>query len=100
MQVLLNLTEFGIDPAESVSASRFSTDHCVGSFNQPEPKLGSLGINQEVGAAVIEELEARGHQVKKLSNSIAQPIVIRIDPQTGALEAAGDPRAGRHAAAF
>ena len=91
---------FGLDPAEAVSNSRFSTDHCVGSFNQPAPKLGSLGINEAVGAAAIEELEARGHQVKKLTNAIAHPIVIRIDPQTGTMEAAGDPRAGRHAAAL
>jgi gamma-glutamyltranspeptidase/glutathione hydrolase len=100
LQVLLNLTEFKFEPGHAVSADRFSTEHCVGSFSQPAPKLGNLAVNDGIGAAVIEDLEARGHQVKKLAKAIAQPVVICIDPESGSMEAAGDPRAGRHAAAM
>lgn len=100
LQVLLNHIEFGLDPAEAVTADRFSTAHHVGSFSQTPPQLGSLSINDRVGASVLSELESRGHKVRKVGGAIAQPIAISIDPRTGRLHAAGDQRAGRHAAAY
>ena len=40
LQLLLNQIDFGIKPAESVTAPRFLTDHFLGSFRQKPPRAG------------------------------------------------------------
>jgi gamma-glutamyltranspeptidase/glutathione hydrolase len=100
LQLLLDLIDFDLAPAESVSAPRFSTSHFIGSFRQAKPRLGSLSINPGVGAATIEILRARGHVVELAKPPIAAPSALRLNAATGLIEAAGDPKAGRHAAAF
>ena len=42
LQILLDVIDFGLSPAEAVTAPRFITDHFIGSFNQPPAKLASL----------------------------------------------------------
>ena len=100
LQVLLNYIEFGCDPTKAVTAARFSTAHHIGSFNQPPPQLGSLSVNPGISDNVMSELASRGHDINKVNGAIAMPIAISINPQTGQFHAAGDPRAGRHAAAY
>ena len=97
LQVLLNLIDFNQSAAEAVSGPRFSTDHLLGSFGQKAPELGSLNVNKEVGEEVIAELKAKGHDVRLVPRPVAAPIALTIDRATGRIEAAGDPRAGRHA---
>ena len=58
LQLLLDLIDFGLTPAEAVTAPRFLTEHFLGSFRQTPPKLGSLEINPEVGEDVLAELRA------------------------------------------
>jgi len=99
LQLLLGYIEFGLSPAEAVTAPRFATSHLVGSFNQPPPQPGSLSIYQSVGNHTIEALEARGHRVKIAKPPLAHPVMLTINQQTGWKEAAGDPKAGRHARA-
>ena len=53
LQLLLDLIDFGMLPADAVTAPRFLTPHFLGSFLQAPPKLGSLDINPEVGDAVV-----------------------------------------------
>ncbi|MEK6248265.1 MAG: gamma-glutamyltransferase [Planctomycetales bacterium] len=100
LQVLLNQIEFSMDSNQAITASRFGTYHLVGSFNQPPPQLGSLTIYGPGQESTITELKTRGHKVRKRSGAYAQPITIVIDSETGMKYAAGDPRAGRHAAAY
>ncbi len=50
LQLLLNHFDFGLDPAASVVAPRFMTDHLIGSFRQTPPALGKLRINPEIGS--------------------------------------------------
>jgi hypothetical protein len=45
-------------------------------------------------------LEARGHKVTVSRGPLWAPVMLRIDPKTGQKEAAGEPRAGRHAGAY
>ena len=99
LQALLNQIDFGLTAAESMKAVRFGTNHFLGSFRQTPPKLGSLLIHAEADEATIAALERLGHQVEKSKGPLWSPSVIRID-STGRFEAAGDERAGRHAAAF
>jgi gamma-glutamyltranspeptidase/glutathione hydrolase len=100
LQLLLNLIDFGLDPAQAVTAPRFVTNHLLGSFRQTAPRLGSLDINAGVGEATIEALKARGHRVQVARPPIWIPSVLTLDPRSGRIDAAGDPQAGRHAAAY
>eukprot|EP01045_Picozoa_sp_COSAG04_P045874 COSAG04_NODE_16316_length_503_cov_0.888614_1_plen_83_part_00 len=53
-------------------------------------------------AAQADGLAALGHlvTVPEAPINIANPVMLCVDPKTGEMEAAGDPLAGRHAAAL
>jgi gamma-glutamyltranspeptidase/glutathione hydrolase len=104
LNLLLNFIEFGMLPEKAVTAPRFATHHHQDSFD-PNPnrqetfkKVVSLDINDTVGEDVREELAGRGHNVEAKSGTIATPVMLYIDPENGEFHAAGDPKAGRHAA--
>lgn len=106
LNVLLNHIEFGMMPVDAVRAPRFSTTHQQGSFD-PNPNrqaafgtLGGLRVQEDVPAAVREELSDRGHKLTSVKGPIAYPVMLHIDPDTGLMHAAGDPTAKRHAAAI
>ena len=99
LQLLLNHIDFGLEPAASVVAPRFMSDHFINSFRQTPPALGRLRINPEIGSEILEALKTRGHILSVNTGALsAAPCVISLDPATGKLTAAGDPRAGRHCA--
>lgn len=104
LTLLLNHIEFGISPAEAVTAPRFATDHHEDSFdpnrNRAETfkQAGSLTISDQIDLAVRDELTGRGHQIAVKDRPIAVPVMLHIDPESGLYSAAGDPAAGRHAA--
>ncbi|MHC4674149.1 MAG: gamma-glutamyltransferase family protein [Planctomycetota bacterium] len=100
LQILVNYIDFGLRPAELVTVPRFDTNHLVGSFRQPAPKLGSLRIYSDFGPTTIEELKSRGHRVKIARPPLHHPSVLSINPQSQIIQTAGDPKANRHAAAF
>lgn len=106
LNVLLNHIEFGLPPAEAVTAPRFYTSHHQDSFD-PNPDraaaflgAGTLRVNEQIDAGVREELARRGHKLSTTPGPIAHPVMIFIDPKSGTIHAAGDPKAGRHAAAI
>jgi len=106
LNCLLNHIEFGMMPADAVTAARFSTDHRQNSFN-PDPNrpatlgpLASLTVSDTLDQGVRDELAKRGHKVEATSAPIAYPVMIYLDPKTGICYAAGDPAARRHAAAL
>ena len=82
-----------------MKAVRFGTKHHLGSFRQTPPVLGSLLINAEADEGTVTALERLGHKIERSKGPLWAPSVIRID-DAGHFEAAGDERAGRHAAAF
>jgi gamma-glutamyltranspeptidase/glutathione hydrolase len=91
-------------PKDSVRAPRFSTGHHEGSFN-PNPnrretlgKLGGLAVEDRISEDVVAELKTRGHKVRTFSGANSHPVMLYVDPETGMMYAAGDPRVGRHAA--
>jgi gamma-glutamyltranspeptidase/glutathione hydrolase len=100
LQLILNVIDFGMTPTEAVTAPRFGTRHYVGSFRQTPPALGSLSLPSEVGEATIQDLRSRGHRVSIQSGPVGAPCVLSLDPQSGLIRAAGDPKAGRHASAY
>ena len=100
LQLLLDVIDFGLSPPQAVTAPRFGTNHHLGSFRQAPPVLGSLLIYPEVGEKTIQDLEARGHKVTQRRPPLWAPTLLSIDPTSGIIHAAGDPKARRHAAAF
>ena len=106
LSLLLNSIEFGLTPDAAVTAPRFATDHHQDSFD-PNPdreqtfkKAGSLTISDRVDPGVRDDLASRGHQVEAKAGPIATPVMLHVDRESGMLRAAGDPAAGRHAAAL
>ena len=101
LQLVVNHIDFGLEPAKSVTAPRFMTDHFINSFGQKPPVLGQLRINPDIGQETLDALKSRGHKPKTSPGVLsAAPCVIALDLATGQLRAAGDPRAGRHAMAY
>jgi gamma-glutamyltranspeptidase/glutathione hydrolase len=101
LQLLLDAIDFDLEPAVSVVAPRFMSDHFIGSFGQKPPALGQLRINPEVGPEMLDALVRMGHRlVVKPGPLSAAPCVISFDRKTGVFRAAGDPRAVRHALAY
>jgi len=49
---------------------------------------------------LAKELTARGHKVTLSKGAMTAPVMLRLDPATGQKEAAGDPKARRHAGAY
>jgi len=100
LQMLLARLIFGKTASESVTLPRYSSDHFIGSFAQTAPKLGSLTIQAGIAEPVSADLARRGHLVERTEGIIGAPSVLVLDPVSGQIEAAGDPKAGRHAAAY
>ena len=71
LQLLLNHFEFGLEPAASVVAPRFMTDHLINSFRQTPPALGKLRINPEIGTETLDALKARGHVLRVSTGPLA-----------------------------
>ena len=100
LQLLLDWIEFGLEPADAVTAPRFITNHLVGSFNQTPPQLGSLLVEKSLGQETIDALSARGHRIQVAKPPFGNPVMLVLDPVTGHMQAAGDPKAARHARAY
>ncbi|HEY2786067.1 MAG TPA: gamma-glutamyltransferase [Fimbriiglobus sp.] len=99
LQLLTNMIDFGMAPAEAVTAPQFGTNHFLGSFRQTAPELGNLHLNPRIPAATADALKALGHHVV-MKRPGQNPVAIRIDAQTGVISAAGDPGSRRHALAY
>ncbi len=106
LNCLLNHLEFGMMPDDAVTALRFSTDHHEDSFD-PNPDrratlgtLANLTVDERLDERVRNDLAKRGHKIKTTTGPIAHPVMIYVDPDTGMIHAAGDPKARRHAAAL
>jgi gamma-glutamyltranspeptidase/glutathione hydrolase len=99
LQLLLSHVEFGLAPADAVTAPRFITEHHVGSFNQTLPQLASLLVYESFGKDTIDALAARGHRVLVKKPPFGHPTMLTIGPDAKK-QAAGDPKAGRHARAY
>ena len=106
LNMILNHVEFGMLPEQAVTVPRFNTFHHQDSFD-PNPDRaatvtgpGRMRVNKAVSDDVLRELEKRGHKVSTTGGAIAYPVMIYIDHENKMIHAAGDPKAGRHAAAI
>jgi gamma-glutamyltranspeptidase/glutathione hydrolase len=109
LNCFLNFVEFGMMPKDAVTTPRFYTGLYEDSFNPDPDRTKTFGyhssmnlgltLNEGIGESVRAELAVRGHVIEINKGSIANPVMIYLDTKTGMMYAAGDPRAGRHAAA-
>lgn len=106
LNLLLNHIDFGMLPEQAVTAARFNTFHHQNSFD-PNPDraaafkgAGKMRVNESIPETVRQTLSKRGHKVETSKGPIANPVMLYIDHESGRVHVAGDPRAGRHAAAL
>jgi gamma-glutamyltranspeptidase/glutathione hydrolase len=94
VQVLLNLTAFGMDAQAAVEAPRVFSRSFVDSFEPHEEDPGRLCVEEGIEPAVAEELQERGHAVTVMPfHSWRAGAVCLIDRRPdGRLFAGADPR--------
>jgi len=100
IQYFVAVVDFGLHPKDVASGPRFGTYQFMNSFGQAPPKMGSVVVSADIGDAVINALRDRGAKVTTRATPWASPAMIRIDPQTGLIEAAGEGRSRRAAGAY
>jgi gamma-glutamyltranspeptidase/glutathione hydrolase len=98
LNVLLNLIVFNMPLQAAVEMPRINSLHPHSSFDDHESLPGVLEIESRVDAAVRSDLEARGHKLRVLgAYGMSTGIVAAgVNPTTGTLRGAADPRRERY----
>jgi len=99
LQLVLSVTEFGLFPQQAADATRFGTNHLIGSFRQPPIDPGSLTIENTAPKDTVEALRAKGHRVQLVEQLASQAVLI-VWHEDGCLELGGDVRKGRELLAW
>jgi len=103
LQVLLNVMHFGMDLQDAIEAPRVASYNFPSSFAPFEYFPGRLAVEARVPLAARKGLAALGHRVHDwpdwtwLAGSVE---AILVDPATGLLAAAADPRRPAYAIAI
>ncbi|NQW24107.1 MAG: gamma-glutamyltransferase [SAR202 cluster bacterium] len=94
MQVITHLIDFGMTVTEAVEAPRWRNSHSPTESNVPHVCDNLLHMESRFGPDVRQGLESRGHQLNMMPDWGAQgsEMMIQVDPETGALHGAADPR--------
>ncbi len=95
LQVLLNVTRFGMTAQDAIEAPRFATHSFPNSFEPHHAFPGRLAVEDGIPGTVTRELARYGHDVERVADrSIGMGAVcaIRRDPGTGIMEGGADPR--------
>jgi len=91
LSVITNIVDFGMNPQEAVEAPRWLHGIVV-----PGDPPDLLNLEGRIPSEVARGLESKGHKVKvhpPFTVTMGSVQAIMIDPRTGALMGAGDPRA-------
>ncbi len=95
IQVFLNVTVFGMDPQQAISAPRFISLNWPNSFAPHEYFPGLIELEASVYDACGEQLKEMGYKVNRLDdwdNKFGAVCAIVKDPGTGKLIGGADPR--------
>ncbi|MBW4040839.1 MAG: transferase [Acidobacteria bacterium] len=91
---LLRTIVGGWSPQQAIDAPAFHTTSFPGSFWPRTWEPGGLVVEDRMGDAVIQELEARGHLVTRAGGwSLGRLSSVGRDPATGIVQAAANARA-------
>ena len=101
LQVMLNVTDFGMNAQNALEAPRFQTRHLVASFDNHAWNRGDLMLDERISSVTLTELAERGHRTSQMSRYAngAAPVLIRVLPD-GVMEAGADPFYNRSAHAW
>ncbi|MEA4895550.1 MAG: gamma-glutamyltransferase [Oscillospiraceae bacterium] len=95
IQVFLNITVFGMDPQEAISAPRFISLNWPDSFAPHEYYPGQIELEASIYDSCGKQLEDMGYKVTRLEdwdNSVGAVCAIIRNPETGLLIGGADPR--------
>ncbi len=95
LQVLLNMTAFGMNAQQAVEAPRFASYSFPDSFEPHAYSPGLLYIENRVPRAVRDGLASRGHDVADWPEFVWRAgavCVQQLDPASGLISAGADPR--------
>jgi gamma-glutamyltranspeptidase / glutathione hydrolase len=92
LTVFLAHVHFGLDLQAAIDAPAFHTNHLVSSFWPRRARLRSVEVESRLGAAVLEELRRRGHEVTDAGPwSLGRVSAVAREPD-GVLKAGANPR--------
>ena len=101
VQVLVNLIDFGMNVQEAGEAPRIEHIGSPTPTGKPgDPKGGALNAERGIPAAVLRDLERRGHQVSVVLTNGGGYQAILIDPRTGMLHGGSEARKDGCAAGY
>ena len=95
LQVLLNVTRFGMGTQDAIEAPRFATHSFPNSFEPHGEFPGRLVVEGRIADSVTEELAARGHDVERTADfmsGMGAVCAIDLDLESGIMEGGADPR--------
>ena len=98
-QVLTNLLDFGMNLQEAIEAPRWSSTPGTSPGQTTEPY--ELRMEDRFPAQVVDALRKKGHAVKMINPwSIASMKAVAMDPESGILYGAADPRRDGYSAGW
>ncbi len=93
---LLAVVDHGLGLQAAIDAPAFYSGHLIGSFDPRPFAAGDLRVEGRIDAAVIGDLERRGHRVTVDDPwSLGSLCAVGRDPASGLLRAASNPRDGQ-----
>ena len=102
MQVITHVLDFGMTVAEAVEAPRWRNTHSPTESNFPHVCENELHVESRFSPEVRAELASRGHQLNLMGpwGASGSEVMIQVDPETGALHGAADPRRDGYAVGY
>ena len=101
VQMFLNVVEFGMDAQQAIEEPRFTSSNFPNSFWPHTYLPGRLNVEGRIPAATVDDLVARGHDVRVRddweSMSMAALSAIVVNAESGVLTGGADPRRDAHA---
>lgn len=93
LNFFLNHVHFGLDLQAAIDAPTWHTTHFPSSFYPRESHPGEVVAEGRLGESVVSELEERGHRVVVEEDwALGRVSAVGVDPGTGMLKAAANPR--------
>ncbi len=94
LQVITHVLDFGMTVAEAVEAPRWRNTQSPTESSIPHVCADELLVESRFSPETLEGLRQRGHTLNVLGGweATGSEVMIQVDPETGALHGAADPR--------
>jgi gamma-glutamyltranspeptidase/glutathione hydrolase len=94
MQVITHILDFGMTVAEAVEAPRWRNAHSPTESTLPHECDNLLYVEGRFPDQVLEGLKSKGHELDIIGDweGKGSEVMIQVDPESGVLSGAADPR--------